>query len=268
MKRTALWRLLTVLTILSLVIGSVQILLASPASDKGSKPRYSLVKDAEGNQITKTAQTTATGDTVRVFVRLSDSPLAAYKGGVSNIPAPSLTAAKKLDLASPAAKAYLSYLEGKQTAFKTQLAKVVPSATVWGSTRLTSNGLALVVPKKDVAALGKLPGVTRVIPEKLIPVDMDTAPAVYGASVIWNALGGQSNSGRGVKIAIVDTGADPDAPMYNDAGFTAPPGYPRPMPRRMVLYSRRWMRAATAHSSAASPAAPSCRPTTAAMPPQ
>lgn len=224
--KSTFWRLLTVLTVLAVVLGSFQGLLASPAID-GGKPRYSLVTDGEGAVVTRTAPESVRSEDVRVFLRLSDAPLAAYKGGVAGLAAPALTANHKLDLTSPAARAYLSYLDGKQSSFKAELAKAAPAAKVWASTKLATNGLALLVNRKDLAALRKLPGVTRIIEDRAIPFDLDTVHSVHKSEALWNQLGGRTNAGSGVKIAILDTGADPDAPMYNDTGFVAPPGYPR-----------------------------------------
>jgi len=54
----------------------------------------------------------------RYIVQLSDPPLASYRGGVPGLAAtnPAALGAVKLDPASPASRAYLNYLDQRQTA--------------------------------------------------------------------------------------------------------------------------------------------------------
>ena len=60
---------------------------------------------------------------------------------------------------------------------------------------------------------------------------MYAMPAQIGATEFWNQAGGQANAGRGVKVAIIDSGVyvTKDAagnyagnPCFNDAGYTMP----------------------------------------------
>lgn len=37
----------------------------------------------------------------------------------------------------------------------------------------------------------------------------------------WTAAGGASNAGKGVKVAVIDTGIDVTHPCFNDAGYPA-----------------------------------------------
>ena len=64
---------------------------------------------------------------------------------------------------------------------------------------------------------------------------MFATPAQIGAPTLWGQVGGQSNAGAGVKVAIVDsgvfvrhdgTGAYTGNPCFNDTGYAAPRGYP------------------------------------------
>jgi subtilisin family serine protease len=49
---------------------------------------------------------------------------------------------------------------------------------------------------------------------------------LIGAPAVWNLVGGAASAGKGVKIAIIDTGIDISNPLFADAGFTAPSGFP------------------------------------------
>jgi subtilisin family serine protease len=79
-------------------------------------------------------------------------------------------------------------------------------------------------------------GVRAVTPDVPYRPLMYATPAQIGAPALWEQLGGQANAGRGVKVAIIDSGVfvRRDAagnyagnPCFNDAGYTAPPGYPK-----------------------------------------
>ena len=65
---------------------------------------------------------------------------------------------------------------------------------------------------------------------------MYATPAQIGAPTLWGQVGGQANAGAGVKVAVIDSGIfvryDDQGhytgnPCFNDAGYTAPKGYPR-----------------------------------------
>lgn len=50
---------------------------------------------------------------------------------------------------------------------------------------------------------------------------LDAATSLIGAPQIWTQLGGQDNTGKGIKIGVLDSGIDVGNPMFSDAGFPA-----------------------------------------------
>jgi subtilisin family serine protease len=46
------------------------------------------------------------------------------------------------------------------------------------------------------------------------------------APAAWSALGGASNAGAGIKIAVLDSGIDQTHPAFQDSSLTAPKGFP------------------------------------------
>src|SRR5437879_12958939 len=60
------------------------------------------------------------------------------------------------------------------------------------------------------------PGANWVVPDYLFHVEMNRSRTLIGAPVLWNAVGGQSNAGAGVKIGIIDTGSDQTHPFLTD----------------------------------------------------
>jgi minor extracellular serine protease Vpr len=56
---------------------------------------------------------------------------------------------------------------------------------------------------------------------------LDAATTLIGAPQIWNRIGGASQTGRGIMVAMVDSGIDITNPMFFDSGFTAPAAFPK-----------------------------------------
>ena len=79
-------------------------------------------------------------------------------------------------------------------------------------------------------------GVRAVVPDVPYRPLMYATPAQIGAPALWEQVGGQANAGRGIKVAVIDSGiyVTKDAagnyagnPCFNDAGYTMPSGYPK-----------------------------------------
>ncbi len=56
---------------------------------------------------------------------------------------------------------------------------------------------------------------------------LDAATTLIGAPQVWSRIGGASQTGRGIKVAMVDSGIDITNPMFFDSGFTAPASFPK-----------------------------------------
>lgn len=166
---------------------------------------------------------------VRVIVELVDAPLAAYTGGVSGLKATSLemTGGTKLSVTASASRAYLNYLADQQAAFGQALSRQVPSASIDYRYQIVFNGVAMAVDPDEAANLLKLPGVKNVYPDRLVYGAVDGSIDLIQAPAAWADLGGQSEAGRGIFVAVIDTGIRPENPMFSGAGFTMPPGFPK-----------------------------------------
>ena len=142
----------------------------------------------------------------------------------------------KLNLAAAANRTYLRGLTRNQSAFKARLARVVKGFRVERSYKLTLNGLAVRMTAAQAAKVRRMKGVRAVVPDVPYRPSMYATPAQIGATEFWNQVGGQANAGRGIKVAIIDSGVyvTKDAagnyagnPCFNDAGYTMPRGYPK-----------------------------------------
>ena len=49
---------------------------------------------------------------------------------------------------------------------------------------------------------------------------------MMNAPAAWTALGGPNNAGKGIKVAIIDTGIDQTHPAFQDSTLTMPAGFP------------------------------------------
>jgi subtilisin family serine protease len=162
---------------------------------------------------------------VNVMVKLDYDALAGYRGGIKGFAAtsPAVTH-KSFNPKSDSVKRYEGYVGGVENKFFSALRAQVPGAKIGKSVRLVYGGVALTLPGNKVAGLLKLPGVAAVQQNKLEHLLTDSSPAFIGADTIYNQLGGSNNSGKGVIVGTLDTGAWPEHPQYTDPGnLPAPP---------------------------------------------
>lgn len=180
----------------------------------------------------------ATHPARRWIVQLADPPAARYPGGVGALPAtaPEATGRRRLAVGAPSTQAYLNFLHARQRDAFSAIAASVPGAYVERSYQLVLNGLAVRMSAAQAARVRQLPGVRAVTPDVAFRPTMYATPQQVGAPTAWEQLGGSDKAGAGVKIAVIDSGIyvtyDGEGryagnPCFNDAGFTAPPGYPK-----------------------------------------
>jgi minor extracellular serine protease Vpr len=98
--------------------------------------------------------------------------------------------------------------------------------TVTGSVHTLLNAVFVAAPPNRVGELRALSGVTAVVPMPALHRKLNKALNLVNAAQAWTALGGASNAGAGIKIAILDTGIDQTHPGFEDPTLAMPPGYP------------------------------------------
>jgi len=134
--------------------------------------------------------------------------------------------AQRLDLRSATSVAYLKSLVGAQSAVAARIAAAIPEARVAWRYQVVLNGLAVVVPRAEIARLDSVPGIARVWPNVTYRTLLDRSPELIGADQLWGAPS-FSSAGNGIKIGIVDDGVDQAHPFFNPGGYTMPPGFPK-----------------------------------------
>jgi len=108
-------------------------------------------------------------------------------------------------------------------------------ADVVGSTEFVLNTLLVRATPEQLEALRSLPGVEAALVAPEMRLFLDAAVPLVRAPEAWALLaGGEDNAGRGIKIAVVDTGIDQTHPMFQSSGLQALSGYPRGDTQAMI----------------------------------
>ena len=157
----------------------------------------------------------------RYFVRLTDSPVALYEGGVEGFKAtsPAKIQANKLDVKSADVKSYRHYLDSQQDSFITKAKSVVGELNVQQRTTLAYNGLVVEMSQNDAMKLAKVAGVAHIQRETLRYVQTDSGPSIIKAPAIWSGNAtGVATKGEGMIVGIIDTGINTDHPSFADKG--------------------------------------------------
>src|SRR6266568_1543529 len=161
------------------------------------------------------------------IILLSAQPLSSYTGNVPGYAATMPIPGGKLDLTSPAAVAYSSFLASQRNFAKMYLAKFAPEVTVTYEYSTVLNGLAVNLNGADIRELNHLPGVVTADYTFSVHTDMNRSPTLIGAPTLWAADGGQANAGAGIRIGIIDTGIDFTHPFLTDNSLVVPAGFPK-----------------------------------------
>ncbi len=165
----------------------------------------------------------ASGALVEVVVTLPQPPLAVAIQHDRQL-AHAATANRRLNLRAPASVSYLRTLATAQRALQARITAAIPGATVRWRYGVVLDGLAVAVPRSQVARLGKVPGAT-VWPSVTYHSLSTRGPQLIGAPAVWGPT--LATTGAGQKIAIIDDGLDQSHMYFDPTGFTYPAGFPR-----------------------------------------
>lgn len=191
----------------------------------------------------------------RYIVQLADAPLVAYRGGLPGLaataPTPGDAAAVEAgalatgrapsaeadapftrvrpDVGSRTAIDYRVYLRERQTAAEQAIQAVAPGSRALYHYDVAFNGLTLRLDPTQAARARRIPGIVAVTAEEQVLPLMDASLPIIGAPAAWSdpRVGGRTAGGRGVRIAVIDSGITATHPMYDDSGFAPPPGFPK-----------------------------------------
>jgi subtilisin family serine protease len=129
-------------------------------------------------------------------------------------------------LLSASHSAYLQRVDAAQNVVARRIRSSVPRAQVRWRYRLVADGLAVVVPRSQVGALARVPGVVQVWPNVRYHALRDAGgPEQIGADQLWGPT--FETAGNQMKIGIIDDGLDATNPYFDPSGFQYPEGFPK-----------------------------------------
>jgi len=146
------------------------------------------------------------------IVRLAESPVTAYKGGIKGYPATKPAKGQKIDPNSGKVIDYMSYLTARHDA--------VLAAVGGGKKRYSYgyvfNGFAADLTAAQAAKLKTMKGVLSVEKDEVMHLDTSSTPAFLGLTGPGGFYATTGARGENVIIGMVDSGAWPESLSFSD----------------------------------------------------
>jgi len=155
------------------------------------------------------------------IVQMKQSPVVAYEGGITGLPATSPAQGEKVDPKAAKVVKYVDYLKKQHDQ---ALAKVGGGSKMYSYT-FSFNGFAATLTANEAAELTKQPDVVAVTPNELVTIDTSSTPSFLGLDAdggLWEQLGGPTGStkidgaGDGIIIGVIDSGIWPESLSFSD----------------------------------------------------
>jgi len=155
-------------------------------------------------------------DSAYVLVQLSGKPLAT-----SDKTRPQ--GSHKINFRSTAVRNERARLAAERSAFRSWLRTHAPAARVTSEFDLAVNAVGVKLNGTSVSRLRSAPGVRFVERQGVYSAVAHDDPDLSLSNVneAWAAVGGEANAGRGVDVAIIDSGIDITHPCFDDTGYPA-----------------------------------------------
>jgi subtilisin family serine protease len=165
----------------------------------------------------------APDDLVEVVVTLPQLPLAAAIQRDRGLAA-ATTTRHRLDVRTPASVSYLRTLAVAQRALQVRIRRAIPAARTRWRYSVVANGMAVVVPRSQLARLRAVAGAA-VWPSVTYHALLNRTPQLIGAPAVWGPT--LTTSGNGMKIGIIDDGLDQSHVFFDPTAFAYPAGFPK-----------------------------------------
>src|SRR5438477_2802546 len=158
-------------------------------------------------------------DTSSVIVQLKGDPVSKF----SSKSAPG----KKIDFNNNNVKSYRAQLAARRNDLKQWLQTYAPKAKITSQYDISLNAVAVQLNGTSRDMIAGAPMVQQVQYNALYHPDLSESHKIINADGAWNAAGGRSNAGAGIKIGDIDTGIDETHPFFDPAAFSYPSGFPK-----------------------------------------
>ncbi|BDX05644.1 S8 family serine peptidase [Planctobacterium marinum] len=151
----------------------------------------------------------------RFLVEFFEAPVAKSLARSAN------SLAKQQGVSGSAAQSLKKQLQTKQKSVLARISSQVSEMKVHTLHQVLFNGAQVELDAAQINNLRAQPEVKAVYPVRKRYLDLDASHQVTQTIQAWQSVGGQSEAGKGIKIAVVDTGIRPENPMFDDTGFAA-----------------------------------------------
>lgn len=143
--------------------------------------------------------------------------IGASHGTIASLNASSVNRSELLS--SPSVASYVNDLSDKQFALSAKMQQRTPAIDIGKTYQTVFNGFAVSAFEQDIDTLRKMPEVKRIYPDLKRYVHLDTSHQLINTESVWQQVGGQQDAGKGIKIAIIDSGIRIENPMFSDEGM-------------------------------------------------
>lgn len=159
----------------------------------------------------------------RYIVKLNSAPLSKQVNHLYTIDSAARNkTTNSVGINSAGAKSYQSKLRHQQNQFKSNLNGQLSTVKTHRHFDTLLNGMEISASPEQVAIIQATPEVAKIYPVKMRYVNLDASHNTIQLQAAWEAVGGESDAGKGIKIAIIDSGIRNDNPMFSDNGMQAP----------------------------------------------
>jgi minor extracellular serine protease Vpr len=134
---------------------------------------------------------------------------------------------RKIDFKSNAVRSYRAQLNAQRNQFKQWLHANAPRARVTSEYDISLNAVAVQLNGTSLATIKTAPMVLSAEYNTLYYPNLSESYKIINAMDAWNAAGGRSTAGAGIKIGDIDSGILETHPFFDPTGFSYPPGFPK-----------------------------------------
>jgi minor extracellular serine protease Vpr len=125
------------------------------------------------------------------------------------------------------AATYTRRLKTEQRTLISKMQSLSPQVRIGRSFQKLINAVVVEMPPSMREQALSLPGVVSVVPNRRYTPFLTEPGQGMFINDAWALLGGGEQAGAGILIGILDTGVDVTHPMFADAGFLYPSGFPK-----------------------------------------
>src|SRR5947207_3055685 len=159
-------------------------------------------------------------DRLSAIVQLGGDPLSTHS-------ATKPVAGKKIDFKNNTVRSYRAQLAAGRNEFRRWLRANAPRARITSEYDVSLNAVAVELNGTPLQTIAAAPMVERAEYNTLYQPNLSQSYQIINATDAWNAAGGRSVAGAGIKIGDIDSGIDETHPFFDPTGFSYPPGFPK-----------------------------------------